>query len=376
MILIANRLCRSDRIVWQEVVTGRLVHCRLHLTPRPIDLVGIYQYPWNTSIKQKTCRNQIWNAFRQLLQELPARNTLCILGDFNCSLPSIPRLVGLAHFDTPDGPKLGPQHGDISAFSQILNDFQLVALNTWTKGLHATSFTPFGASRIDFIMVRMRDCDHAAKQVGQVSDAPYLNTGAFHIPIMTSVNYRHYRQARTLSHRFPRQVKDRCIDEFRQDSPQWQYCANGVNHALRASADLNDLPALYRILHQGVLHYFQTDRKTGSTAQMGFAEQKWQHYAIYIDHQALKTLTACFEHGNTIPCFNEWTSCTSGGSKRSSIQRSSNSPWRPRQHLSTMIPSSCTMLSQEHAPNNDTKELMSRMSKACFLHLLKRRQPM
>ena len=281
LILIANRLCRSDCIVWKEVEAGRLVHCRLHLSPRLIDLIGIYQYPWNTSVKQKTCRKQIWNAFRQLLQELPSRNTLCILGDFNCSLPSIPRLVGQDHFATPDGPKRGPQHGDMSIFSQILNDFQLVALNTWSIGLTATSFTPSGASRIDFIMVRLRDCDQAAKQVGQFSDAPFLTAGAFHVPIMTSVNYKYFRQPRTPSHRFPKQVKARCLDEFRQDSPHWQCCANGVDYTLRTANDLNDLHDIYRILHQGAMHYFQKDPQTGSASQPGFAELKWQHYAKF-----------------------------------------------------------------------------------------------
>ena len=281
MLLIANKLCRPDCIVWKEVEAGRLVHCRLHLSPRPIDLIGIYQFPWNTSVQQKTCRKQIWQAFRQLLQELPNRNTLCILGDYNCSLPHIPRLVGQAHFETLDGPRLGPQHGDASVLTQILNDFQLVALNTWTKGLTATSFTPSDASRIDYIMVRLRDCDQAAKQVGQISDAPYLTTGAFHVPIMTSVNYKYFRQPRTPSHRFPKQVKARCLDEFRQDSPYWQCCANGVNYALRKATDLTDLHGLYQILHQGTMHYFQQDPRSGSVSQQGFAELKWKHYALY-----------------------------------------------------------------------------------------------
>ena len=228
MILIANKVCRSDSIVWQEIEAGRLVHCRLHLSPRPIDLIGIYQYPWNTSVKQKTCRKTLWSAFRQLLQDLPNRNTLCVLVDFNCSLPFIPRLVGQAHFQTPTGPKLGPQHGDSSILAQVMNDYQLVALNTWAPDLKATSYTSAGESRIDFIMVRHRDSDQAAKQVGQFPDAPYLPAGAFHIPMMTSLNYKHYRQPRTSSQRFPRQVKTRCVDEYRQETPHWQRCEHDV----------------------------------------------------------------------------------------------------------------------------------------------------
>lgn len=144
---------------------------------------------------------------------------------------------------------------DASILSQVLNDFQLVALNTWSNGLTATSVTPSGASRIDFIMVRLRDCDQAAKQVGQLSDAPYIPSRAFHVPLMTSVNYKYFRQPRTPANRFPKQVKDRCLDEFRQDTPHWQSCANGVNHALRVSTAVNDLTDIYQMLHQGALHY-------------------------------------------------------------------------------------------------------------------------
>ena len=154
LILIASKLCRPEQIVWREVEAGRIVHCRLHLQPRPFDIIGVYQHRWSTSIAQKTLRKQIWTSLDTLLKTIPNRNSLCVLGDFNCSLQSIPRLVGQAHFATSTGKKQGPQHGDSSILSQLLNDFQLVALNTWTPHLGATSFTPSGSSRIDYIMVR------------------------------------------------------------------------------------------------------------------------------------------------------------------------------------------------------------------------------
>ena len=120
LILVAARLCRSNQIAWQEVEPGRLLHCRLHLNPRPIDVIGLCQYPWNTSTVKKSRRKEIWT---------------CLLGDFNCSLPCIPRLAGQAHFSTLGGNKLGPQHGDMSILSNMLTDYQLVALNTWAPKL-------------------------------------------------------------------------------------------------------------------------------------------------------------------------------------------------------------------------------------------------
>ena len=279
LVLVATKLCRPDQIVWREVEAGRLVHCRLHLHPRSFDIIGVYQHTWSTAVVQKTRRKQLWSSIGKLLKEIPNRNSMCILGDFNCSLPTIPRLVGQAHYVTPTGKKLGPQHGDSSTLSQLMNDFQLVALNTWTPTLGATSFTPSGSSRIDYIMARYRDADTAAKQVGLLSNAPFLHTGAYHIPMITSVNHKYFRPPRTSRHRVPRQVKEYCAQEFRQETVHWQCCENGINYALRQATGLQDLDDIYRILSQGLMHYFQPGVSQAPQTHSGFAVQKWYHYA-------------------------------------------------------------------------------------------------
>ena len=121
----------------------------IRLVGGPIDVIGLYQHTWNTSTVQKLRRKQIWTSLQKLLKEIPNRHPVCLLGDFNCSLPSILRLVGQAHFSTPGGKRLGPQHGDMSILAHTLTDFQLVALNTWTPHLGA-----WRSSRIDCVMAR------------------------------------------------------------------------------------------------------------------------------------------------------------------------------------------------------------------------------
>ncbi len=278
LLLLATRLCRAGQIAWQEVVPGRVVHCRLHLTLRPVDFIGVYQHPLNTSALQKARRKQVWTSLQQLLTVLPHRNTLCLLGDFNCSLPCLPRLVGQAHYRTTSGKKSGPQHGDMTTFSNLLNDYQLVALNTWTSTLGAISYTNSGSSRIDFVLVRHRDADTQAKQVGLLDEAPFLPSGAHHIPMITSLNYKHYKPSRAQTSKLPRQVKTHCIAEYRQDTLYWQQCSNGVNFALRGASGLDDLHDLYNLLHQGTMHYFHHGAEKRSDTQLGFAEPKWQHY--------------------------------------------------------------------------------------------------
>ena len=137
-----TKLHRPDQIVWHKIETDRLVHCRLHLDPRSFDIIGVYQHPWSTAVVQTSLRKEIWTSTDRLLKEIPNRNSLYILGDFSCSLPNIPRLVGQAHFKVSIGNKLGPQHGDSFPLTQLMNDFQLVAFNIWTPHLDASFFPP------------------------------------------------------------------------------------------------------------------------------------------------------------------------------------------------------------------------------------------
>ena len=278
LLLISTRLCRADQIAWHAAVPGRVLHCRLHLTSRPVDIIGIYQHPWNSSTIQKTRRKQVWASLNQLLQAVPNRHTVCLLGDFNCTLTYLPRLVGQEHYWTTNGKRSGPQHGDMNMFSTLLNDHQLVALNTWTSTLGATSYTPSGSSRIDFMMVRYRDADTMAKQVGLLTDAPFLPSGAYHIPMITSLNHKHYKTSRAQTSKLPRQVKIKCIAEFRQDTLHWQQCSNGINNALRDASGIKDLSELYTLLHQGTMHFFHHGADRRSDTHPGFAELKWQHY--------------------------------------------------------------------------------------------------
>ena len=101
-----------QKIMRHEPMPGRLLHCRLHLQKQTIDISGAYQYPWNGSQNQMNRLGHLWQKITHLLEALPKRNLLAMLGDFNCSLPDIPRLVGTSTFLTDHGRRHGPQHSD------------------------------------------------------------------------------------------------------------------------------------------------------------------------------------------------------------------------------------------------------------------------
>lgn len=79
---------------------------------------------------------------------------------------------------------------------------------------------------------------------------------------MTSLNYkllpRQHRQC------FSRQVKQQRLEAFRQDTLHWQACDNGVNFALRTSAQLDSLDDIFKILAQGANHYLQNGVGAGN----------------------------------------------------------------------------------------------------------------
>ena len=274
---LAKRCCQAHQLSWRVVAPGRLLHCRLHIASKPIDILGIYQYPWNTSVAQRNRRQSIWVHLRDTLQALPQRNILCVLGDFNCSLPSIDRLVGTPNFRTSSGRQYGPQHGDMATFACLLQDFQLTALNSWLASHGATYRSRSGDSRIDFILTKHRDADNMAKQVGLIDASPFLPAGAHHIPMMTSLNYKYYRPPRHHRQCFSRQVKQQCLDAFRQDTLHWQKCESGINFALRTSTQLASLDDIYKIREQGAHHYFQPSMQSRSDAFDSYVVTKWKH---------------------------------------------------------------------------------------------------
>ena len=209
LIAISKKLCEAYQLAWTSLQPGRLVHCRIHCHPRPIDIVGIYQYVWNGSVLQSQRRKQLWDLTDNTVDKLAKRNTLCLLGDFNCSLDSIPRLVGTCHYMDQTGKKMqGPQHGDMLQFQRLIRDLNLVGLNTWTPSQGPTFINTLGrSSKIDFIFTRMFHADKLAKNVGYLHDAPFIQDGPHHIPLLVSLGHKMCRPSRQCSTLFSASMK-------------------------------------------------------------------------------------------------------------------------------------------------------------------------
>ena len=98
LILISRRLGSLSNMRWQFHESGRLVHARLQMNPRPIDIVACYQHTYNATKACLQARDKWWNKLDQVLGGIPNRNCLILAGDFNSSLPYSPGITGSSSF--------------------------------------------------------------------------------------------------------------------------------------------------------------------------------------------------------------------------------------------------------------------------------------
>jgi len=76
MIFISKRLCNMAQLRWQFHDSGRLVHVRIQVNPRPLDLVACYQHTYQATRTCQSARDRWWTKLEQVLNGLPNRETL------------------------------------------------------------------------------------------------------------------------------------------------------------------------------------------------------------------------------------------------------------------------------------------------------------
>ena len=188
MILISKRLGTLTNMRWQFHDSGRLVHARLQMSPRPLDIVACYQHTFQATKVCLQARDKWWTKLDQVLGSIPNRNCLILVGDFNSSLPFSPGITGSSSFTWNGQACVGTTHPDHAKFLNILRGHALVTLNTWTPSLGPTYVHHDQASRIDYICVRQMFADHAAKDVRYLWHSPFINqTQVGHVPILSSI---------------------------------------------------------------------------------------------------------------------------------------------------------------------------------------------
>ena len=169
LIMLRETLVSHDMIRYDVVQAGRVLHVRAPFgsvrMDRSLDLVGVYQYPWDTRKPRAQlleARSKLCKRLDVMLQRLPRRNLLFVCGDYNVQLPAKDRHVGTGILIKDPSSQ---QATDSQELLNLVVSHDLCAVNTW-RGPKQMAYTySMGKARtlIDYVFVRVRDADSIAK---------------------------------------------------------------------------------------------------------------------------------------------------------------------------------------------------------------------
>ena len=166
---------------------------------------------------------------------------------------------------------------DANQFCQLVSDLHLVGLNTWNSSSGPTFQITLGrSSRIDFIFTRLMYADNRAKHAGYLENAPFLQGGPRHTPLLVGLHHKIFRPTRQHAHIFPVQLKTQCIMAFLEDALTWQCCRNQIKYTLR-NTKVADLETVTSIVSASILHAYKS---SGSkhVGGMSILQQRWAHF--------------------------------------------------------------------------------------------------
>jgi len=289
MFLVAKSLCKATDIAWQFHDSGRLVHLRLNVGPRPMDVVACYQHAYQSSPACLKAREQWWNLLESVLTNIPNRHGLAVLGDFNCSVSASRGLVGTSNFQWQGKPCTGTVHSDQSRFLQLLRQFALVVLNSWSAQDGPTYVHGDAASRIDHFCVRQCFADGEARRVTLLWESPFLQqTKVGHAPMLCSIAQHWIPQfARSRIQRVTMQQRQESRLAYIEQTPCWQAFTVCTQHQLMQifATDTAGADEVIDTMHHQIMHTFiehfpsgQTNRTAPPwTTALPIILNKWEH---------------------------------------------------------------------------------------------------
>ena len=195
LLLIDKTLYTAAQIQHREILPGRLMHVRLEGDPG-VDVVICYQHAWSLHRgphHRDEQRDQLLGKRAEfpaqlatLLQSLPKRNQLLLLGDLNSDLQPEGSHIGKGIYA-----RSGQHAGDSSMLQDLIRNQDLLALNTWgLRGKRACTFLPAGQtghSQIDFAFARRTQADPLSRCT-KPHVLPFVPaTGMRHLPLIGSI---------------------------------------------------------------------------------------------------------------------------------------------------------------------------------------------
>ena len=260
LVMISKSVCPHSHISWQKHASGRLVHVRLQLMPRPIDLIACYQHTYQPSKSCLRQRELWWNLLEHVLHGIPNRHNLVLLGDLNTCLMESPGVSGTGTFHWQGTQTTGTVHVDHARWAHILRNHALVALNAWESTLGPTYVHGDQASRLDYFCVRQMFADAEARAVQYLWSSPFLDqTSHGHVPMLCTIARYWipvFNQAKAI--RINQRQRQISRDAFVHQSSEWLRLTHDTQHQLLTLFESPELNAnqFIELMHSTTMQTF------------------------------------------------------------------------------------------------------------------------
>ena len=184
MILIADALASQEQIRFEEIVEGRLLHARVQVGCQNIDILNLYQHALSKDADVYSKRLDLWRALAQCMHQIPERNQLIVMGDFNTT-------------PTPQAGICGPgvwlkesKAKDVDELDTLLRVHRLCVLNSWSTSRPQITFE-FGSikSQLDLVITRRGNVTAISREATSLRDTQLAawREGAKHFPVFAMI---------------------------------------------------------------------------------------------------------------------------------------------------------------------------------------------
>ena len=250
LTIINAKFCNANQVSWYEAYPGRLLQVRLKGDHNSLDVVNGYQHVFSSN--RLNLRTEFWNTLQSLLHSIPSRNFLCLVGGYNTSLPITDQRVGTSHYQDASNKTKGPEHKDWKRWHNLLEQTDLIALNTWISPQGPTFISEKGTSRVDYICFRGCHCDQRSKQCLQLLDHPLLQTsGCRHIPLTTTIPTKWRPPQSAMRYPWNHQRKTQVYEHYVRQSANWTQTTEAVTDLVNPM-DMNHYLLNYQDFHKQI----------------------------------------------------------------------------------------------------------------------------
>eukprot|EP00438_Fugacium_kawagutii_P022171 Skav235066 [mRNA] locus=scaffold3466:163:7116:- [translate_table: standard] len=280
--LLVHKRVPRHHLSWREVQPGRVLHVKLHSKPFDSDFLIVYQHPYQQTLQRSQQRQQLLHCLDQYLTHLPNRNLFVMGGDFNTGLQMDVPCVGCSSYKHLGRSRVSKPHSDSQDLGTILQNHQLIALNTFDTSSPPTYVQHMESSRIDFIMMRANRVDSAAKHPAIDPHLPFVNRACGHLPIVASVPRHWYPHTKTRPVGFTFRHRLACIKHLEQHDQMFEETiTTAITSFTQHTYDVHDyITKLHEAVRPGVEAItsspLKPQRPDSDTTRI--IQDKWSHF--------------------------------------------------------------------------------------------------